>query len=105
MVHDLVERGLLTRAEVEALVPMQNKIQDTMPGWVGLTITDMRQKGQIQPSAAVDELLAGVCSRLGRFADLFSRDSPNSWTATMLLVTDTLLLMVNLRVSMGNHFT
>ena len=92
---DVVLRGLITTSESKTLMPARNRQRDTVLVWLIAAIHQMWRDGQIDAEPInFNDHVNELRTRYARFHDLFQRNSPNAWTATMLVVTDILILIV-----------
>eukprot|EP00584_Thalassiosira_punctigera_P005156 CAMPEP_0172539082 /NCGR_PEP_ID=MMETSP1067-20121228/10349_1 /TAXON_ID=265564 ORGANISM="Thalassiosira punctigera, Strain Tpunct2005C2" /NCGR_SAMPLE_ID=MMETSP1067 /ASSEMBLY_ACC=CAM_ASM_000444 /LENGTH=529 /DNA_ID=CAMNT_0013324707 /DNA_START=74 /DNA_END=1663 /DNA_ORIENTATION=- len=86
---DFTALGLLTMNEVRVLMPMDNKIRDTLMTWLGGAVNELIHKDAIQPAPVLNILTAKICDLRGicaRHHDSFVRDNPNTYVHFLLVV-------------------
>jgi len=94
---DFVDRlGLLLPEEVEVLLPMDNKIRDTVVAWLSSDVLDLlhtegvRSDYVLELAASIRELRS-ICAR---HHDLFVRDNPNMYLDVLSAVVNLWLFLV-----------
>lgn len=85
--------GLLTPMEVTLLLPMQNKVRDTLIAWTQATIEQLVQERCIRHTAVGNMMIPGLRGICARHHDLFVRNMPNVWFAVAKLLVDYLVVV------------
>jgi hypothetical protein len=88
----IIQLGLLTGEEIKILEPMQNKMRDTVVGWVASELQTALEKGMIVDVRA-DRLVCNLRGQLAGYHDLFEINHPNTWASLMQAVVDMLVLL------------
>ena len=98
---DLNIIGLLSEKELALLVPYtapsstKDKARDTAIAWLGAEVTSLLEDKIIQKrsSTPIYENICGLRGVCARHHDLFTRDNPNIYVSTMVLLVDMLILI------------
>jgi len=91
------ELNLLTEEEVENLIPMDNKIRDTLVSWLGIEAVAFLKHDSVADnivSVGLMESLRSIRAVAGKHHDLFVQDRSNAFTKCLNFFTSTYILLV-----------
>jgi len=91
-----VKMGLLTPKELAILLPMKNKMRDTVCAWISSEIQQGIYSGILNP-ACQTTCLDNVCflrAKMAAFHDQFNTNQPALYASLMVFVVDVLIFLL-----------
>lgn len=89
--------GLLEVHEVDELLPMDNKLRDTVIGWLATEVASFLLMDGVNAQFAAQQLadaVTGIRAATARHHDLFVRDNPNLYLNLMLMIVNFIVFLV-----------